>query len=211
MRIAEAHKWKILRSLEFKPMTVNDLASLMSLGYRAVLNYLDDLHSSRRIHICGYIGRARMRIYALGNKPDVEYVPLKASRKKSPRHSELARLELAAAALAEKPMTAEELGVVLHLCTSRARFYTGELMKATPRRAYVKEFKRSEGKKGWVPVYAAGDNPDAVMPRKNEAQRYRDKIAVPERRERILKKWNERYHAKKKKAQPATWLSALGI
>lgn len=209
---AASRQWKILKALEVKPMTSKDLLSIIDLSHHSIERYLRFLREDKRIYICGHIGTKGepYRVYAIGNLPDVEYVPLKApATKRTRRKDDMMRKVWAA--LSNSPLTARQMGELLHICHNRAGVYIAMLRREHPGRIYIKGYKPAPGQGQPAPIYAIGNGEDAKMSTKTPRQKYLEYVSDPDKREHRLRMERNRYNEKKRKKQPANWLSALGI
>lgn len=173
--------------------------AFIDLNRHSIARYLRLLREDRRIYIARHIGTKGEphRVYAVGNLPDAEYVPLRPPLviKKTRRKDEMMRQ--AFIALSKSPLTARQMGELLNICHNRASVYIAMLRRAHPGRIYIKGYKPAPGQGQPAPIYALASDEDA-----------REVASEPVRKEPRQGMERKCCHANKKK-QPASWLSAL--
>lgn len=131
-------------------------------------------------------------------------------------HSSTARrIAMIQAAITDKPMTAKEISVAIHLHYRCAEKYMNHLMEKANKRVYVTEWRQG-GPHARAAVYKWGKGRDAKKPRPVtglEAQRrYRARLRKDdESREFHLTKLRAQDRARAAAKRPTTWLSALGV
>lgn len=153
---------RIVKALAAGPMTTRELAALLHLDQCTVARYvrlmLDE--QPRRLHVSGRqdLGPRLKppRLFALGDLPDVDYVP-KRQRRTPPDLAARQRKRLLS--LLALPQTSYQLGARMNLTPNRVRFYLLELQRSEPKQVYV------SGSVGQARVYALGDLPNVPMGR----------------------------------------------
>lgn len=206
---------RILAAIAHEPLTAQQLADRLHLTRDGINIHLKAMKeaSPRLIHIAGHVynpdgGRPAQK-YSPGDKKDATYVATRQilqGRKDVVDRTFKRLIEM----LQRTPMTANEVGEALELAPARARWYISELRKSTPRRLYVKRFEPNVG--GYpAPVYAVGNKPDAVYTPKTRADVYREIMADPDRRRRILTRNKLRYLVESKRKKPNSIFGALGL
>jgi hypothetical protein len=116
-------------------------------------------------------------------------------------------------ALTERPMTRAEMQQRLFASKTKMLAYIRFLHHGTgqPKRIYIASYDERETG-GRNPRYAVGDKDDAPpLGAKTMAQRHAIRKADPEKHRRHLAKLRAAAAAKRSRAKPVTWLSALGI
>lgn len=203
---------RILDALTGRPMTTVELAAHLNLSVSGVLYCMRPMREvPRQIHVADHItpahGRGRPApVYAVGDLPDVEFVAApKVKPEKKPERIGLQRAR-ALEALAE-PMTACQLGAKLFVTHSRARFYIRELRLA--KQAYICGWEPAAGQGDIAPIYALGSKRDKKKPLQTRAQRYKQEMKDPERRDRITMLRKKRENLARVLRQPTHWASAL--
>ncbi len=203
---------RILEAVSVRPMTTKQIAAHLNMSVSAVLIYTRLLMAApRRLHIVDHLrppNRGRSApVYAAGNLPDAPFVPWpKLPKEQKPDRINLQR-DRVLAAMAE-PCTAAQLGMRVHLTQSRARFYIHELRQS--KQAFICAWESPPGRGFPSPVYALGSKRDKKKPRKTRAQRYKEEMKDPERRERIQALRKTRENLAKLLRKTTHWASALG-
>lgn len=213
---------RILIVLEEKPRTVKQLACALNLSKSGTALYLKRMQiSPRRIYVCGHATPeshgSPAPIWAAGDRPHVEYVPL---ARRAPKLSAERRCDRILALLTEKPYTLRQLSQRVHLVPEAVGRYVWILRKA--KKAYIARWLHPrevnpENRNGgdWAPAFSAGDRPDAPKPKREtskerharlqKSKAYREAKAAAQRaryqQEKMIKQ-----HVK---AGPQTWISAL--
>lgn len=113
------------------------------------------------------------------------------------------------AALEAKPMTRAEMEIELFASKTKMLNYIRYLHGGETKRIYIKSYEERETG-GRNPRYAVGNKKDAEpLGSKTESQRYRIRKADPERHRRYLAKLRAAAAAKRSRANPVTWCTAL--
>jgi hypothetical protein len=116
-------------------------------------------------------------------------------------------------ALSKRPMTRAEMEVELFASKTKMLNYIRLLHGGTgeAKRIYIVSYDERETG-GRNPRYAVGDKLDAPpLGSKTMAQRHRLRKANPDKHRRYLAKLRAAAAAKRSRAKPTTWLTALGI
>lgn len=205
-----ANEQRILSLLSEQPMTLHELADAMGHSVASMYLYRTRLMAQpKRIHVCAYIpnGHKPSPVYAAGGRPDVEFVGGRKPRQPEDRKTKQRRR--LREVLEGQALTADQVGLKMHLSTSRARIYISELRALG--QAYIARWQHP-GKQGdHAPVYALGNKPDAPKPRQSRAQRYKQEVGTPERHDRLKSRRRLHYAIAKARQEPASWLTALGV
>lgn len=122
----------------------------------------------------------------------------------------LRQIDKILALLAERPMTLAELSKGIHMTMTGVYGYL-EVLRAEPKRVYVKDFGPPPVRGRRAPIYALGSADDAIEPaRKTHAEYYREMKRVdPDRYRLYLDRHSAIARAKRREKYPQTWLSAL--
>lgn len=110
-----------------------------------------------------------------------------------------------------KPQTVADLTASCRCSASYVRKHLTILLAETPRRVYVKEWRRPEGPGGLAPVYAAGSRPDAAKPKITQAQRFKELKADKDKHQRALLLRRLAAARRRMRKKPQTVFAALGI
>jgi hypothetical protein len=201
---------RLLALLMGTPLTSRQIAKALHTDLSNVHNYVNRLMKSpRRIRVCGFDpdpprGCKPARMFALGSAPDAKLVSKReAAKNRAPR---LDRQMGAVKQLLKTPCTSTEVANALNITESRARFYLGALRNAEPKRAFIKSWNPPPTTGTWTPVYALGNRPDALRPKRlTYLERKQKLMSNPERWDRELARRNKNYVlflAKSKKCNP---------
>lgn len=217
---------RIISSLNKAPKTVEALAAELGRCPSGVSLYLKRMRAEGRLYVSGHIpslgafAGCPAKIWSVGNRPDVEYVPL---RRPTPKTSAQERRDTVLRLLAEQPRTVRALAAAMHIVYETAGRYVGQLRKQERRQVYIAKWSHPreispESTKGgdWTPVYAVGKKPDAPKPKRetskerharlSKSRAYR-KARNAARRDRYNNV--DRVLRQHKKQGPQSWASAL--
>jgi hypothetical protein len=206
---------RILAAIADEPLTAQQLADRLHLTKDGINIHLKAMKeaSPRLVHVAGHVynadgGRPAPK-YSAGDQADATYIPTRQilqGRKDVVDRTFKRLVEM----LQRSPMTANEIGDALDLAPARARWYISQLRTCEPRRVYIKRFEANYGAYP-APVYAVGNKPDAVYTPKTRADVYRDVMADPDRRRRVLTRNKLRHLVASKRKKPNGIFGALGI
>lgn len=201
---------RVLQELANGPMTLSELESKLSVTRTTMYNCVVRLMAKpRRVHVSGWVhtGGSAARQFALGAGPDAPFRPLRTIPKPRTDMTEINCRVLVDAL--SRPKTADELAESCRCSASYVHKYLTILMSEKPRRVYVKEWRRPDGRGGLAKVYAAGSKRDAKRPTITAAQRFKEIKADPERRERALVLRRLADARRRTRANPQPWFAAL--
>jgi predicted ArsR family transcriptional regulator len=202
----------VLDLLKSAPMTNADLAHRLAVSTSTVHNTVKRLMAApRQIHVCGWrrTGGRAFRLFGLGDEPDVPFEPLRAVPKRKVDMREVSCKALIDA-LAQ-PQSIDELTEALRCSQAYVRKYLTILRAETPRRIYVKEWRRPNGRGSLTQVFAAGSQLDAPRPRMTTAERFQEIKANPEKHERLNKLRRLAALRRRTRTKPQNVFSALGL
>jgi hypothetical protein len=203
---------RILELLKAGPLTNLELAEKLSLPRITVYwNLCRLLDAPRQVHVSGWkrTGGKPFRQFALGDMPDVPFEPLHTITKPKQGMTDI-NCAVLVDALA-RPQSVADLVESCHCSAAYVHKYLAILMRETPRRIYIKEWRRPEGPGGLAPVYAAGSKLDVVKPRITQADRFQELKADKERHERALKLRQLSAARRRTRKKPQNVFSALGL
>jgi predicted transcriptional regulator len=202
-RSARQHA-RIMELITADALTAQELADRIYLDRGTVNLYLKQMRADKQIHIAGHQynpqgGRAAPR-YFVGDKPDAVYVKTRAAKcggQVAKRKRHLKKL------IGERALSVSQLSRYMHLAQSQVRRYVRELRDA--KEVHIGGWGQLNAG-GFQPLYALGDRPDVprekippAIRHKEYRDRHRDAINARRRfRDRL-------------RANPNTWLSALGL
>lgn len=156
---------KIIKILGTTPMTVPQLAGALFVSDHSAGYYIRLLHKLSRVHISGWLpteANKPTRIYSAGFHEDVKYVSKRKKSVDTRVHDSKAKLlELLAL-----PQTVKQLAERSGISTSRTRDFVAELKKEG--RVYIKAWILPDAKGSQAPMYAVGNEPDAVRIRRSK-------------------------------------------
>jgi len=214
---AQSQEQRILEALTDRVQTMDQLIETIGLKRAAISGYLRHLRQEpRRVYVCGHeprLGRAAS-IFAVGDKPDVEFVPL---ARPAPKKSAAERRQQVLDLLAEKPRTRAELAQCMHLVTEGAGRYVTALRRPENRQLYIidwrhpSEVHQSNAGGDWTPVYAVGTKPDKRKPVEGKRARHARLQKDPEYRHARNVKRRARYAIEKHTKKKQGIFAALGL
>lgn len=206
---------RILACLAREPMTVQQISAAINTCRSSVGMALKRMNEgARKVFICGHTERRKGRpqpIWSAGNMPNVEFVP---NARPAPKISAAQRRQQILDLLRRRPQTVAELAESMHIVRARVVKYLGELRNAQPRQVHIAKFLHPSkfGRGGtWVPVYAIGNKPDAVLVIETPAQRHARLSLDLAYREDRRKERKVRYQIERLRKKPNHWASALGV
>jgi hypothetical protein len=215
--LAQSQERRIVESLEAGAKTMHQLCAALGLKGGAISGYLRHLRQApRRVYVCGHEprhGRAAS-IFAAGDKPDVEFVPL---ARPAPKVSAAQRRQQVLELLVEKPRSRAELAECMHLVTEAAGRYVTELRRPECRQLYIvdwrhpSELHQSNLGGDWTPVYAVGTKPDKKKPVEGRRARHARLQKDPEYRHARNVKRRARYAVEKHTKKKQGIFAALGL
>jgi hypothetical protein len=212
---------RIIASLFVAPKTVEQLASALGKCPSGIALYLKRMRAERRVFICSHEKRngSPAKIWAVGDRADVEYVPLD---RPTPKISAAQRRAQVLRLLKEQPRTIRQLAPLMHTVYETAGRYVGQMRKGANRQIYILTWRHPRETNpnstyggDWAPVYAVGNEPDAPKParetsKERHARAHKDKeyrkARNAQRRTRYQQDKLVKNHIK---AGPQTWISAL--
>jgi hypothetical protein len=207
----------IIESLTAAPKTITQLCAALGMGQKNARRYLDRLRTApRQVFICGHEQRhgRPAPIFAAGDKPDVEYVPLSCP---APKVSAVARRQQVLKLLTERPRTRHELAKCMHMVTHAAGRYVTELRRPDNRQLYIIDWRHPSEVHGgtsggdWTPVYAVGVKKDKRKPVEGKAARHARLQKSPAYREDRNIKRRTRYVLQKVTKKKQGIFAALGL
>lgn len=203
---------RILDLLQKGPMMRAELAAALSVPSATIHWNLNRLMAApRQVRVSSWVrtGGQPARQFSLGDAPDAPFEALHTVRKKKVDMAEI-NLALLVKALAT-PQSAADLALVCRCSMTYVRKHMAMLMAETPRRIYVKEWRRPDGPGGLAMVYAAGTRRDAKKPNITQAQRFEELKADPEKHKRSLELRQLATARRKMRGKPQNIFAALGI
>lgn len=216
MEIGQRRAQAILDLLASGPMSRQQLSRALAAASSSIAMHLERLHAAKRIHVCGHIPNHMgmpATLWALGNLPDVEYVPLS---RPMPKTSAAERREQVLRALGKKPRTSLQLAESIHVVKKTASVYIAQLRR--DKRLYIVKWIAGgtlypdSRASSWVPVYGVGNEPDAPTPkRETRAARHARLSKDSAFRQAERQRARVYYLIKRAKKKPQTIFSALGL
>lgn len=203
---------RILELLKDGPLTRLEISEKLSLSQSTAHHNLTRLQAEpRKIHVCGWVRTSGNphRQFALGDKPDVPFVPLHQVVKPEVDTVAVACKRIVSALV--RHQSVQELATSLGCSVAYVRKYIAILLAESPRRIYVKTWRRPTGPGGLTKVYAIGNKPDAQPPRLTGADRFKELKANPEKHERFNKVRCLAAARRRTRKKPQTIFSALGL
>lgn len=132
---------RIIASLKQKTKTTAQLADALGMCRSNAAIYLARLHAApRRIFVIDHEKRtgSPAPIWAVGSRPDAEYVP---HARPTPKTSHAERLARALELLTEKARTVRELGPAMNVVPGTVARYVRDLRNAEPKQAFIKTWR----------------------------------------------------------------------
>jgi hypothetical protein len=203
---------RILELLASRPMTRSDLAETLSVSHTTVHTCLNRLMAApRKIHVCEWerTGGRAFRLFGLGDAPDMPFQRLRAISKPKVDMTEINCKVLVDALV--RPQSVDELAESCRCSPAYVRKYLAILLSESPRRIYLMEWRRPNGKGSLTRVFAAGSKCDAKRPRVSASDRFQELKAGKERHERTLKLRCLAAARRRTRNKPQNVFSALGL
>lgn len=212
-------KQVILDLLKTGPKTRKQIVDALGAGSSSISAHLVQLHEApKRIYVCGHEPNHQgmpAKVWALGDKPDVEYVP---NERPAAKTSAEERRQQVLTLLREQPRSAQQLVGAIHVVKKTISIYIAQLRDPENRKLFIVKWlpageaypdKRASA---WVPVYAVGSKPDAPMPApETKAARYARMKLSKEFCEGERRRAKIYYTVKKARKKPQGIFAALGI
>jgi DNA-binding transcriptional ArsR family regulator len=217
--IGARYRQAILDLLKEGPKTRQQIMATLGMASASVSSHLRKLHQEpKQAFICDHIPNNQgmpAAVWALGDKPDVEYVPQSRPGKKISAEE---RRQQVLAKLREKPRSAKELAKVIYLSKKAAGIYITQLRAPENRQLFILKFLppgvANPGLRAssWVPVYAVGNKPDAPAPKKETSSARHARLSKSEKYREAERRRGRLYTLiKKTRKNPRGIFSALGL
>lgn len=206
---------RIVAHLQQGPESADRMCAALGLLYSNLWRYIKRLRAEKRIHISGWEPRQGRPapIYSAGDRPDVEFVPL---RRPVPKISAAQRRVKIIELLTTKPRTSMKLAEAMHVGRDGVLRYLTEMRRE--RAVYVARWQHPNKTRGaglggrWSPVYAVGNKPDAPMPPKETSKQRHDRLSKDSAYvARCVRKRKARHTVERHLKKPQGIFAALGL
>lgn len=182
-RLGEYKIARMLKAIEGQALTNLEIAARLHMGIDSVRRYIVKLldEKPRRLHVVGFDEASRERPlarYLAGPGKDAVYVRAHKRRPRCWRRVEADRKRAEVLRLLALPQTSDQIAARMGISISRTTALIQEHREATPPRVFIKAWVPPDHKGAHMPVYAAGNEPDAPRKRIN---RVKEQIAAARR------------------------------
>lgn len=164
----------IVKALEEKHMTGEQLAAKLFASYQNVMLYVRMMRADGRVHVAGWVrsgGRANA-VYGLGCAPDAPFV--RKDKMKNPRFD---RQKAKVLAMLAEPLNMRFIAARLGVNDRQAAIYVRVLREE--KLVYISHWSRTNGNP--APNYRAGQGVDAVKPARR-TRRYYTEVASTQKK-----------------------------
>lgn len=156
---------RIIKILGDSPMTVPQLADALFISRHTAGNYIRLMYNAtpKRIHVSGWLptdANKPTRIYSVGDHRDAKYV----TKRQKTGYTKTNNMKAELLDLLALPQTVNQLAERYGISQSRTRDLVAMLKKEG--RVHIKAWALPEYRGSQAPMYAVGNEPDAVRERR---------------------------------------------